>query len=92
MREKMEATPRPKKALVSKDRETAPLLPVDVGLPVGEPPPPPVAPAVGVKTAPGFAIHELTALAAPEAEEGALGLTVALPPKLHDVAALFVAW
>lgn len=78
--------PIPKRALLSAMREVAELAEVDPEL-VDDPDEPdaPVGAADGVKTAVGFAIHELTTALAETVEEAAV-LTVPLPLKLQALA------
>lgn len=74
----------PTKALVSAKREVAELDEVDPEL-EDDPDEPDVGAADGVKTAVGFAIHELTIALAETVEEAAV-LTVPLPLKLQALA------
>jgi hypothetical protein len=76
----------PHTALASPTSGIAPLdLPeLDAVLPVGEPPPLPVAGEVGVKTDDALAKHAVAAALAELRSEGAALLTVALPAKLQD--------
>jgi len=85
--------PIPHTALASPTRGTAPLdfLELDAVLPVGEPPPP-LAGAVGVKTADPLAKHAVAAALAELTSEGAAVLTVAFPAKLHDTGLRLLAW
>ncbi len=76
--------PMPTKALVSAKREVAELDEVDPEL-EDDPDEPDVGAADGVKTAVGFAIHELTIALAETVEEAAV-LTVPLPLKLQALA------
>lgn len=75
----------PTKALVSAKREVAELAEVDPELEDDDPDEPDVGAADGVKTAVGFAIHELTIALAETVEEAAV-LTVPLPLKLQALA------
>lgn len=54
--------------------------------------PPVLAGADGTKVADGLAIHELAAASAAETDEGASGLTVPFPAKLHACALRFCNW